>query len=113
MIIATKSIDIGELRDACLSSQTLLTYCESLVPKAYQHLHFLLDNQKYYVALRLRKIKSLTYRKKESLLKELLKDVAISGVINDFTDISDIFDEVNVEKLLILLRSGDNGYRGA
>ena len=100
MLVGTKEINLEELKHKAVNYGTLDTYCMDLVPKYIQHVQAIVDNQKYLVALYLRRINSISFNRRVELCEHLLKDVRVTGVTSTVLDFNDIMAETDIEKLL-------------
>ena len=90
MIVGCKDIPLNDLRRACSSHESLLSFALGLVPTPLRHLPQITDNQKYLVALYVRSLQSIDWQKKKYLCENLLMGVSVKGVsdvIYDYTDI--------------------------
>ena len=99
MIVGTKEINLKVLKSKCGSIESLITYCEELVPRIVRHNREIVDNQKYLVALYLRDIKTIPFDKRHELCEELLRDVSLTGHANEIHDFDEILGEIDVDKL--------------
>jgi hypothetical protein len=63
----------------------------------------IVDNQRYLVAIEVRKINTLSFKYKKELYEKLLEGVTVRGTINTLIDIEDILSSVNVNKIFKLL----------
>lgn len=103
MIVGEKFIDIQDLLQHCKNADKLKRYTINLVPKFLRGNKNIVDNQKYLVALEVRKLKSLNYYKKKYLTDELLKGITIHGSLNFLYSFDDILMDVDIDKLKIML----------
>lgn len=97
MIIGTKSVDFSALKKACSSVEALQAFTLSLVPTPLRHLESVIDNQKYFVALQVRAIQSLSWKRRKELCEGLLKGARIKGTPYAFYDYSDLLLEIDRE----------------
>lgn len=100
MIVGTKDIDLETLRLAARNINSLRDYAEGLVPRCIKHISEIVNNQKYLVALHLREIRSIPYKRRIELCDMLLKDVSITGVINTIVDFNDILMNIDMDMLI-------------
>lgn len=103
MIVGCKDIDFVELKHACRSEDSLLRFTLGLVPTPLRHIREIVDNQKYFVALQVRSIQSLTWQKRKDLCESLLHGARIKGVPDALYDYSDLLlaiDRVAFERYL-------------
>lgn len=106
MIIGSKEIDYVKIKNLCAKPEELLQYCDSLVPAELRHQHAIVMNQRYYVALSIRQIKTLPYIVKKSASEYLLKEVSVTGVINVVYDYNDLLQHCDIVKLEKALKGG-------
>lgn len=99
MLVGTKIIPLHELRDAATSVTALLVFSEQLVPKPLRHISAIVDNQRYLVAVTLRNIKAIPYKRRIELCEGLIRGVSVTGVVNIVHDFEDILSEVDTELL--------------
>lgn len=103
MIIGSDKLDYNALRRYVNNKTGLLEYARSLVPMWAQHIPSIFDNQRYYVALNLRKVTSLNYATRKDMIETLVKDIHIRGAVSGFVTIHDVINETNKEALLEVL----------
>lgn len=111
MIIGCKVVDIPSLKRACVSVDRLVTYATELVPTPLQHLTQIVDNQKYFVALQVRQLQSLPWRKRKELCEGLLSGIRIKGMPDGFYDYTDILLAIDKEAFVRYLREDRNAER--
>jgi hypothetical protein len=99
MIVGTRTIPLDKLREASGSVKSLIEFSNNLVPKPIRHVDAVVSNQRYLVALYLRKIKSLPYKKTVELCNGLLEGVVIKGVVNEVYDLEDLLRATDTDKL--------------
>lgn len=114
MIIGTKDVAAEDVRKHCGNVETLRQYCELLVPRILRHDKRILANQKYYVALIVRDIKSIPFDRRRELYEGLLEGVAVTGLANEIYDWEDILAQIDINKLADFINKGggkDAGHR--
>ena len=99
MIVGTKYVDMAELRRNCADVMTLREYCRLSVPRLFRHDTRIVDNQKYYIAMLVRNIKSIPFDRRKDLYEGLLYGVHVTGVINTLYDVEEVIGEIDMEKL--------------
>jgi hypothetical protein len=97
MLVGRKEIVFTDLKRACRSSDALQKFALSLVPMPLQHLSDIIGNQKYYVALQVRAIQSLTWKTKKQLCEDLLHGVRVKGIPTVLYDYEDILMAIDRE----------------
>lgn len=108
MIVGTKDIDLEELRRSAKDATSLINYAESLVPRVLRHHVAIVNNQKYLVALYLRNMNSIPYKRRINLCEELLAEVSVTGVINTIIDFNDILTSINIDELIDYLEVSED-----
>ena len=108
MIIGSKDVDYSALKAACYSERTLLEFTINLVPTPLRHITAIVDNQKYFVALQVRAIQSMSWHKRKNLCESLLKGARIMGVPDSFYDYSDILLAIDREAFAKYLQEDEN-----
>lgn len=99
MIVGKKDIDLIELNKS-ISEDRLQEYIMSLIPPIVRNSEEILNNQKYLVALYIRKYIDINFYMKQEICNTLLKDIELFGVINEVYDINDIISSCNISELL-------------
>ena len=99
MIVGTKYVDMSELHRNCTDVMALREYCRLLVPRLFRHDTRIVDNQKYYVAMLVRNIRSIPFDRRKDLYEGLLHGVRVTGIINTIYDVEEAIGEVDMEKL--------------
>ena len=107
MIIGTAVIDYEKLKSFEGRPEELITYVESLVPVWAKHIDGIVDNQKFYIAIHLRKVLTLSYKPRMELVEALTNSINIHGVISQFTPIDELVSSCDKEKLALLLKEGN------
>lgn len=97
MIVGCKDIKFADLKRACVNDETLIKFAVGLVPTPLQHLPAIVDNQKYLVALQVRTIQSLPWKRKKDLCESLLQGVKVKGVPDTIYDYADILLAIDSE----------------
>lgn len=100
MIVGTVELDIARLKDVVLNGEDIILYADSLVPEWARHISGIVDNQRYYVALRLRTLNSIPYKVRKPVIDKLIKDVRLIGVANSICTIYDIIDMADKKALI-------------
>lgn len=100
MIVGTKYINLEELAEHIKKGANLDIYCLSLVPKYLQHITPIVMNQKYVVALHIRKIESIPYKIRKEKCETLLSSIHLTGVPTQLIDMGDIMCRVDVDKIV-------------
>lgn len=99
MIVGTKDVEAYDVAQYCRDVITLRNYCDSLVPRILRHNQTIINNQRYFIALVVREIKSIPYSKRKTLYEGLLEGVSITGLANEIYDFDDLMMKVDVDKL--------------
>lgn len=99
MLVGTKVIDHSRFNKIRNTNQ-LERLSISLVPEVLRHLPYIIDNQKYIVALYFRKYSDLPFRKKKELLDKFTENLAVKGSVTNITSFEDILFEANVDVLM-------------
>lgn len=108
MIIGTAKLDYEVLKSFEGRPEELVVYVENLVPRWVRHIHTIVDNQKFYVAIHLRRVLTLSYKPRMALVEALTDSISISGVISQFTPIDDLVESCDIQKLVLLLKEGQD-----
>ena len=106
MIVGNTQIDNSKLL-SCRDVQALRDYALSLVPPYVRHIPAILDNQKWLVAVNLRKCKNIAFYKRTELANQLLTDVEITGDITTIISIDDCIRTSDIDYLMYLLFKED------
>lgn len=99
MIVGTKHLVDG-LRE---NLNDLEAYAISLVPPALRHVQSIVDNQKYLIALEVRSMISIPFKRRQMLCEDLLKGVRVTGSATELYDLEDLLDAVDMQRLGELL----------
>lgn len=108
MIVGTKDINLSELAECIQKGGALDSYSLSLVPKYLQHIPEIVMNQKYLVALNIRRIESIPYTIRSLRCEELLKGVYITGITDRLIDMDDIMCSVNADNLIRFIKENED-----
>lgn len=105
MVVGCSSINFDELRKHLGSPESVLGYTLSLVPTWAKGIKGIEDNQRYFIALHIRKMLSIPYNKRKELTDALVNKICITGISSTVTSITDIVEHCDKEILADLLRS--------
>ncbi len=110
MIIGENTINYNTLRSYSHDLNGLVSYVRSMIPIWAIHIPHIEDNQRYYVALHLRKVLSIPYKLRKEMVETLVDGIHISGSVSGFVTIHDIISMCDRDKLLeALLDEDDRG----
>ena len=104
MIVGTTSIDYEIIKEFVGMPESLVQYVEDMVPSWAKHISGITDNQKYYVALHIRKMLSIPYKQRVELTDALTLGIHISGVISSVVSITDIINACDKKSLIEMLK---------
>lgn len=110
MIIGSSKLDFELLKSFEGKPKELVTYVDSLVPTWASHISGIVDNQRFYTALYVRKLLTIPYKSRMELVDALVDSIRISGVISQFTPIEDLVNSCDKNKLVTLLKEGNKLY---
>lgn len=100
LIIGTKNVDINKVNNIILTNMDgLVEYVESLVPSVLATRE-IKDNQRYYVALLLRKNPHISYELKVQACKKLIEGIYINGNQDTIITVEDLIAESDFKRLL-------------
>jgi hypothetical protein len=97
MVVGSKYVNLFDLKNACLKGN-VVQFATDLVPCFARHTPSIIDNQRYYLALLLRKNSLFTYHTCVKYCNILVQDITICGMLNEVYDISDLFIEIDKER---------------
>ncbi len=106
LIIGTAKLDFEALKDFEGRPSELVTYVESLVPTWARHIDGIVENQRFYTAIHLRKVLTLPYKPRMELVEALTDSIRVHGLISQFTPIDELVNNCDRDKLVLLLREG-------
>lgn len=104
MIIGNAEINYEELREYRSRPNELIQYVENTIPCWARDIPSIKDNQRYYVAIHLRKMLTLSYKERMVMVECLTTNIKIRGVIFSFTPIQELIDVCNKEQLILMLK---------
>lgn len=99
MIIGMADIPEAEITKHVQSVEGFCAYCEQLVPEEYRHVQAIVDNQKYYCCLVVRRIAGISWSKKRELIGTVMCGVRVIGYVDSVIEVSMLNDMVNRERL--------------
>lgn len=103
MFVGSSNIDREYLKKIYRNPDRIREYSNSLIPQEFRHLEILRDNQLYFVCMTLRKIGITDYKTLQNTIRELLKGVRITGYTDEVTDITFLYNIVNMNKVKLYL----------
>ncbi len=105
MIVGTTKLDYERLKQFEGNPDELIEYVDMLVPSWALHIKGIASNQRFYVAIHLRKLLTIPYKPRMELVNALVSGIRIAGVITQFTPITDIVDICDKQLLVKMLES--------
>lgn len=78
--------------------ETFLEWCDSLVPEEFSHIKSIVDNQRYYCCLLLRR-SSVSWDKKKEIINPIMLKLRVIGFTDSVLEIKYIYNLLNVKKL--------------
>lgn len=104
MIVGTTNIDYEDIKLLVGKPEELIIYAESLVPVWARHITCLAHNQRFYIAIHLRRVLSIPYKLRIEMCEALISGINVRGVMSSFTSITEILDVCNKEMLVEMLK---------
>lgn len=104
MLISTRNIDYDIVTKCVGRPDSLVTYANSLVPIWAHHVNGLVDNQRYYLALHVRKLLNIPYKRRKELYEALVNGISLTGVMTQFITLDELFSFCNMSDLIHVLR---------
>lgn len=104
MLIGDNTIHFETLKSFTHNKKALVDYVEGLVPKWAKHIPGIVDNQRYYIALHLRNVKTIDYTTKMEMVEALVDGIHVRGSAKGFVTIHDVIERTNKQALIEVLR---------
>lgn len=104
MIVGTTNINYSEIKLFAGKPDDLVIYVEGLVPIWARHIHCLAHNQRFYVAIHLRKVLSIPYKVRMEMCEALISGISVRGIMSSFTSVTEILDICDKEMLVRMLK---------
>lgn len=104
MLVGTTAINYEELKEFAGKPKELVTYVCGLVPTWARNIPNIVANQRFYVALHIRKILTLPYQVRTDMVNALVEGINLSGVISNVVSITDIIDMCDKKALAEMLK---------
>lgn len=106
MVVGTTYIDYNKVSSFVGHPNQFVDWVDSLVPKWAQHIAGLKDNQRYYMAIHVRKVISIPYVQRMQLIEPLIDGIHVCGSVDGFISITDILSDCNKELLIAAIKDG-------
>lgn len=103
MIIGTKSVDDSSILLHMNGLEAMRKFSDSLVPRCLRHIEAIVYNQRYFIALRIRKLKGVAYDTRKFYSEGLVQDIYVTGTLNSIVDFQDILVRIDISKLTEML----------
>lgn len=107
MIIGSDRIDYKTLLCFRYNQKGLVNYAESLVPIWLRHIRPIVDNQRYYVAIHVRNLKSVPYKEREVMINALVDGIRLQGAMNCFFTVTELLNACDLKSLIAMLEEYD------
>lgn len=105
MLVGTTKLDYDKIKRYCNSHMELIQYAEELVPDWLRHVTPIVHNQRYYVAISIRNLKSIPFKTRMAMVEALLDGVQLKGVMSCFITLDELMNQCNIEALVELLEA--------
>lgn len=99
MIIGTANVNLNDLAEHTTTPEEFEDYCVSLVPKEFQHVKAICDNQKYYCCLLVWGIKALSWEKRKLIKGEVTKKLRVVGFTDSLIEAATLLGLVNMKRV--------------
>lgn len=104
MIVGVVDVNVNDLERALKTGTSVTTFATNLIPIWAQHIPGIIDNQKYLVALAVRKL-GLNYKQCELLMSELCDNIHLTGSLNRVITVNELISVCNKDLLLKALEN--------
>ena len=105
MLIATDELNFTELLGYQNDPGALRSYVESLVPAWASNIPGIYDNQRFYVAVKLRNTISLPYKTRLAMANSLIENTHLRGLMSNFVTLDTMLKSCDTDILCKLLES--------
>lgn len=105
MLIGYTTVDYEALKKFVNNPDDIVTYVISQIPIWARHIDGICDNQRYYIALHLRKVLTIPYKQRTELVDALTRGIYLRGVCTNFVSITDIVNACDKESLIAMLKA--------
>lgn len=111
MLVGTRTFSADQIKEAN-SVGALKRLAERQVPLLFRHVKEIVDNQKYLLALEVRKVYSGDYNKWHSLCEGLLEGVRVTGGIHTIYTCYDLLNKCDLNVIdKFISKDDDNDNR--
>lgn len=104
MLIFKTDIDSAFIKQNQTEPDIIVDYAISLVPTWAVHIRGIVDNQRYYVAVKVRNMLTIPYKTRENITRALIDGISLFGMLNDFVTLDEVLQLCDKEKLVEALR---------
>ena len=103
MLIGKIDLDKNILRKYLRDPEKIKEYSNSVIPKEFNHLKELQDNQLYYTAMFLRKMGLSDYKTIQDTINALLSGVRITGYVDELIEVDSLYMFVDMDRVNLYL----------
>lgn len=100
MLVGTTKVNYADMIKKCSTDEEYRAYVDNLIPTWARHIKGIKDNQRYYVALHVRKILSLPYKERAAISQCLIEDIRVEGFLGAFVNIQEAFKLCNTDAII-------------
>lgn len=104
MLVGTTHVDHEKIKKFIGNPSGIVTYVETLVPLWARHIPGIIDNQRYYVAIHVRKLISIPYKLRMELANALINNIRLHGMVSEFISIKEVIDQCNQQALCEMVK---------
>lgn len=99
MVIGSDVLNYDVLLRFIDDEYSLVKYVEHLVPSWARHIQSIVYNQRYFVAIHLRKVMTIPYHQKMRLVNALVENITLTGIPTQFITLENIIEHCDENQL--------------
>lgn len=108
MIIGSDVFKPEVIKKFVHNPEDIVAYSDSVIPLWARHIPNIKNNQRYFFAVKVRGMLTLTYKQRKSLIDRLIDGVQISGSMRQFISIDNIIAACDRDALIVLTKEAIN-----
>ena len=104
MIVGTTVIDYVAIKRYIKNPEGIVAYSDSTIPEWARHIREIVLNQRYFYAVHIRNTLTIPFKDRMLLANTLIRESKICGVATNFTQITEVLNLCDKEKLTRALK---------
>lgn len=99
MLVGLAAVDVSECIKRTKTYDDFRAYCTSLIPRDFQHVDAIVNNQCYLCCILLRKSDTMTWEQKREFCNMVMSKISTVGYVDCIIEVSSLMGAVDIQRL--------------